>query len=110
VSKNGIDGDGQFTAGLAAVLGLMFLVVNSRRGYVVGMIVAAIAAAIGLYDYIDVDSAVGDLDADSEGLASASMGIGVYGTVLGAFGGFFTALGARRALTGDTAALPPPSG
>jgi len=97
INKNGIDGDGVFTliAGVAvAVLG--FPLVSQRtlkpgRGIPIA-IVSGLAAAISIYDLVDVQNAVNDV----EGPVAASAGSGLYLTVAGAIAALVGGVMIRR--------------
>jgi hypothetical protein len=86
VTKNGIESDGQITAGLAIVAGILVLAYLRalRRPLAVLIIVAALAALItfvGMIDFINVKDKIGDLTAEQRRLISASVGVGLYLTI-----------------------------
>jgi hypothetical protein len=85
VTKNGIEGDGQTTAALAIVAGILVLVYLRalRRPLAVLIIVAILAALITLVGMIDFDAKdkIGDLTAEQRNLITASVGVGLYLTI-----------------------------
>ena len=77
ISKNGIDGDGLITAVLGASGGL--LAWRAARKAQFGTIaIAVLICAIGIYDWANIARLAGE----AEGYATASTGMGLYGTIL----------------------------
>ena len=119
LSRNGIDngGDGLFTAALG-IIGALALWQAGRWLWAAG-ISGGLIVAIGIYDISDVRNMVSDVNAESEGYASASVGSGLYLTVLAGVilvGVSFLQIGRGRkdgteAATGTDSglAMPPPS-
>jgi hypothetical protein len=85
---NGTAGDGQITLVLGAILaGLGAMRLNGKGGKAipwVGVVLAALIGLVGAYHYYDLDSDV------------SSVGIGVYGTLIGAAFGFTGGLIGRQ--------------
>jgi hypothetical protein len=86
VSKNGIDGDGKLTAVLAVVTGILVLTYlrsASRQAAVLVIVgvLGAIVALVGVADFVDVSSKIGDLTTEEQRLVSISVGIGLYLTI-----------------------------
>ena len=84
-STDGISGDGAITI-VAAVLIALTLVVVQRRTLAAGLVigVAAIAGAVGVYDTIDISRKATDLVDHGPPGVSASVGIGVWVTLVAA--------------------------
>jgi hypothetical protein len=89
ISKNGTEGDGVLTLlfGLATLLyGVTRLTARTLPKPLVytPLVMAALTAAIALYDMVDVQSHIADLESDAEGLATASIGVGLWMVLIGA--------------------------
>jgi hypothetical protein len=108
LSVNGTNGDGILTLFAGVIIAVLAFVGRSRReqatdrGLGVAIVVTAfVAAAIGIYDFIDIDRGV------SEGpiRIDASPGIGLYLTILGAgaalVGGMMLMLNRTRPTRGE---------
>jgi hypothetical protein len=48
------------------------------------LVMAALTALIAIYDMVDVQSHISDLESDAEGLATASIGVGLWMVLIGA--------------------------
>jgi hypothetical protein len=113
LTKSGIEGgDGWITAG-AAALAVIAFAKNRRGDYIGAMVLGLIAAAVGLYDLIDVNKIIDTVDRDAEGLAAASIGVGLWMTFLGSLAVLVMAFVCFRAAGAATpapspASLPPP--
>jgi hypothetical protein len=86
VSKNGIEGDGKLTAVLSVVAGILVLTYlrSARRQPAVLVIVGvlgAIVALVGVADFVDVSSKIGELTTEQQRLVSISVGVGLYLTI-----------------------------
>jgi len=76
-TTNGTDGDGILTLILAGLIALLFLLVKPRRvAAIVTTVLAVVAAAIALYDTVNVSNKAHDLATSSSGV-TASIGIGL---------------------------------
>jgi len=76
-TTNGTDGDGVLTLILAGLIALLFLLVKPRRvAAIVTTVLAVVAAAIALYDTVNVSNKAHDLATSSSGV-TASIGIGL---------------------------------
>ena len=85
ITKAGYEGDGIFTGIIGGVLILGALLSKGKPGKrysVASSLVAGIAGLIALFDLINVSSAISDLG--SEGIVMASVGAGLYITLLAA--------------------------
>jgi len=82
ISRNGIDGggDGLFTLGLGIVGALALW--QAGRWLWAAAISGVVIIVIGIVDIVDVQGLVDEVNADSDGLASASVGAGLYLTVI----------------------------
>lgn len=85
ISKNGTDGDGVLTLiGALVIAGLAIppLWGHARKGLFIGALVAAIlVTVVAFVDIVDVASRVGDIN--NSGMASASVGYGLWITAVG---------------------------
>ncbi len=93
ISRIGTDGDGKITLVLAIVIAILVGsgVVGSslrlsRTRTVWALVLAVPAMAVAVYDFIDASKSVGDLNRG--GLGVASVGSGMYLTVLGSIAVF----------------------
>lgn len=99
ISKNGIDGDGVFTLVAGVVVAVLGFPLISQRALKPGRgipiaIVSGLAAAIGIYDLVDVNNAANDL----EGPVAASAGAGLYLTAAGAVAALVGGIMVRRSI------------
>lgn len=84
LSKAGYEGDGIFTGAIGVILLLGALLGKGKPGArfsVAGAILAVIAGLIGAYDLLNVSAKVAEISAGS---VAASVGAGLYVTLLGA--------------------------
>lgn len=116
-SIGGLDGDGVLTLVGAVLIALAALVWLTGRGSarIVGIILAALAGAIAVYDLVNINDTAKDLSVVSEGFAEASAGIGIWivvaGAVIALIGGFLP--GTKAAPSGAQPSQPvaqPPAG
>ena len=78
-TTNGLDGDGVLTLILALAALVIFLFVPNRKAAGSLVLVAGVlAGAIALYDIVDVNKALDDLDVPSSVKADATVGIGLW--------------------------------
>jgi Protein of unknown function (DUF2510) len=84
-TKNGIEGDGVLTLLLAIAIALVcWLARRPRRAAVVAIVLAGLAAAIGIYDMVDITNKANDLASSTAIHVSATIGVGLWLTVLAA--------------------------
>jgi hypothetical protein len=89
LNKNGTEGDGIITLlfGLAMFLyGVARLVTRGlpKVFVITPFAIAVVTAAIALYDMVDVQSHIGDLQSEAEGLVTADIGVGLWIVLIGA--------------------------
>jgi Protein of unknown function (DUF2510) len=84
VTKNGTDGDGVITIVIAGLVALLYLVIKQRPATEwVALSLGGVAAAVAIYDIVDVSNRAHDLSA-SNSAVSASVGIGLIIAAVGA--------------------------
>jgi hypothetical protein len=84
IGVNGMEGDGKLTLVAGGIALLLFAAVKHRNAAIVGSIFAGIGGAIALYDFGNISSKVSDVSEASNGLARASVGVGLYLCLVGA--------------------------
>jgi len=94
ISATGMEGDGKLTAILAAIAGALLL--RKSAGATLGAAITfAIVVAIAAYDYGNVQSAIDNVNTT---VAKASVGVGLYLTLIGGIGGVIASLVRRGEL------------
>ena len=84
IGLNGIEGDGKYTAALAAGAGALLWfgwLRKSRLNVTIAMVLSVIAGATTLWDWSTMSAKIGNINSDT---IHASIGIGFYATGLGA--------------------------
>jgi hypothetical protein len=108
LTKSGIDGgDGWISAG-AAALSIIAFTKNRRGDYIGAMVLGLLAAAVGLYDVVDISKFVDRVESEGEGLATASVGVGLWMTFFGSLAVVVMAFVCFRAAGAVTPPLAPP--
>lgn len=108
INVSGVDGDGKITL----ILGVLILLTGVARfarsslpgllqvsPAVLGLIVGIVAGI----DLVNVSSRISDLKAEAQGLATASVGVGLWVTLLGAILAVYAGVAARRESPADGA-------
>jgi hypothetical protein len=106
-TENGLDGDGVITLAMAIGIVLAALLIKRASTAVTTVLVLAVlAGAIAVYDWVDVSKQADDLAGNTPGV-SAGIGIGIVVCVIGAAA---AAAGALMARAESKASPPPDSG